>query len=987
MPSDAHCPAPQLQPGARLHGFTLRRVTAVAEIRATVYEAVHDATGARFLHLHCDDADNFYAVTFRTTPHDSTGVAHILEHSVLAGSQRYPVKDAYNLLTQSSLHTFINAFTAPDFTSYPVSSQVPADFYNLAAVYTDLVLRPLLGRSTFMREGHHLEIGPQGELQLSGIVFNEMKGAYSTAERVGYSKTLQGLFPDTPYGFESGGLPECIPDLTHEQFCEFHRRYYSPSNAWFFFYGNLPASRHLEFLARQLEGFARVEVDSTVPSQPRWSGPREVRAEFPVGPGDPLERRSAVAIAWLTAATADLEERLILEVLTEALTGHAAAPLRQALIDSGLGEDLSPVTGLQTFYREMPFAIGLRGTDAAQAEAIEKLVLETLAGLAERGLSRELLEAAIHQVEYRGLEIRRSPLPFSLDLLFRALSTWLHDGDPLAPLTFPTLMRGLRERWAREPRLFHDALKRWFIDNPHRLRSVITPSRTLAAERDAALAERLVALRATLSPAEIDRIRADVEALNAEQQAKDRPEDIARLPRLELAEIPREVEPIPTEERQVAGVRALEHEVFSNAIAYLEVAFDVSDVPEEMQPYLPLFGAALTGMGAAGEGYAQFATRKALVTGQIAIELDAHERLSGDGTVQMMLLGARALQRNIPAMVSVVRDILVAGDLSDRARLKDILAEERNGMRASVAPSGHRFGWRAAASGLSLSAWRDEQWNGLTQLRFLNDAAQAYGADPARVIAILESLRSMLLRRGRVLVNLTGDEACLAALRGPVAELIAALPEGGAAGAPSQPALPRENPATEIPGQVCYVARVFPVPRQNDPVAPRLHALAQHLNASWLYKKIRVEGGAYGGMSLYSPLGGQIAMLSYRDPHLERTLEVYDTVLEGFLAEELTAEDLRLIVIGAMSRLDRPLDPGQKGRLALERLLVGLTDEQRRRFREGVLAATVEDLRACAREVLAPRAAEARQAVLAPRERIEQANAKLARPFTIVGGI
>ncbi|MBM3318252.1 MAG: insulinase family protein, partial [Candidatus Eisenbacteria bacterium] len=866
MPPSPSCPPPALRPGESLHGFAILRVVAVPEIRATVYEALHGVTGARFLHLHCDDTDNFYSVTFRTTPSDSTGVAHILEHSVLAGSQRYPVKDAFNLLTRSSLHTFINAFTAPDFTCYPVSSQVPADFYNLATVYTDLVLRPLLKRGTFMREGHHLQIGEDGELAVGGIVFNEMKGAYSTPERVSYSKTFQGLFPDTPYGFESGGLPERIPDLTHEQFCEFHRRYYSPSNAWFFFYGNLPPQRHLEFLAGQLEGFDRVEVDSSVAEQPRWSAPREVRAEFPVGTDDPLERRAAVSVAWLTAATADLQERLILEVLAEALTGHAAAPLRQALVDSGLGEDLSPVTGLQTFYKEMPFAVGLRGTDAEHAEAIEKLALDTLRRLASEGLPDELLEAAIHQVEYRGLEVRRSPFPFSLELQFRVMSTWLHGGDPLAPLSFPTLMNGLRERWAREPHLFRDALARWFVDNPHRLRAVVVPSRTLAAERDAELRERLRDRQAAMTAAELAAVRTDVEALNLDQQTKERPEDLARLPRLELEEIPREVESIPTSERALDGVRLFEHELFSNAIAYLDVAFDVGDVPEELQPYLPLLGAALAGMGAAGQGYAEFATRKALVTGQVEAELDTHESLAGDQTLQFLIVHARALRRNVAAMVAVVRDMLLAGDLEDRARLKDVLAERRNGLRASVAPAGHRYGWRAAAAGLSLSAWRDEQWNGLTQLRFLNEIAAAYGEDPGRLAGALDRLRGFVLRRGRAMVNLTGDGECLAALRGPVGELIAALPAGGGAGAPSLPELPRENPATPIPGQVCYVARVYPAPRHNDPFAPQLHALAQHLNSAWLYKKVRVEGGAYGGMGLYSPLSGQVAMLSYRDP-------------------------------------------------------------------------------------------------------------------------
>jgi presequence protease len=983
MTAETRCPAPTLRAGETAHGFTIQRVIAVPEVRATVYEALHLRTGARFLHLHCDDTENLFAVTFRTPPPDSTGVAHILEHSVLAGSRHYPVKDAYNLLVRGSLNTFINAFTAPDFTCYPACSQVRADFYNLATVYTDLTLRPLLKRSTFMREAHHLEIGADGELALSGIVFNEMKGAYSTPERVAYAKTFQSLFPDTPYGVESGGLPECIPDLTHEQFCEFHRRYYSPSNASCFFYGNLPTRDHLAFLEEQLEDFERVEVTSAVPDQPRWDAPRRVAAEFPIGPDDPIERRSVVNIAWLTAPADDLPQRLILEVLGEALVGHAAAPLRRALIDSGLGEDLSPMSGLETSHKQLPFAVGLRGTDPEHADAIEQLALTTLEGIARDGLPRELLEAAIHQVEYKGLEIHRAPFPFALELLFRTLSTWLHGGDPIDPLTFPTHMRALRERWEADPDLFRDAIRRWLIDNPHRVRATVTPSRTLAAERDAQLRERLAKLKATLKPADLDRIRTDVEALNQEQQTKDRPEDLAKLPRLQIAEIPRDVESIPTASQRIDGVPLLVHDLFTNSIAYADVAFDVSDVPEELQPYLPLLGEALTGMGAAGLDYASFATRKALVTGGVAAELDAHERLAGEGSAQYLLLSARALTRNIPAMTGVLRDILVAGDLTDEARLRDILSEMRNGLRASIAPMGHRYAWRSAAAGLSLSAWRDEQWNGATQLRFLGELVKTFSEAPGQVIEKLVHLRGLLLRRGRVQLNLTGDGESLAELRGPITELIAALPTGGAVGTAGAPALLREDPGIAIPGAVCYVARVVPVPRHNDPVAPQLHALASYLNSGALYKKIRVEGGAYGGIGTYASLSGELAMFSYRDPNLEKTVEVFDTVLDDFLKEELSPEDLRMIVIGAMNRLDRPLDPGQKGRAALERSWVGLSDEARQRFRAGVLATTIESLRACARDVVKPQLAAARQAVYAPKERIEQANKTLARPFVI----
>ncbi len=986
MATSEHCPPPTLARDQVVHGFRLVRIDPVPEIRATAYQLVHGPTGLRVLHLHCDDPENLFAIVLRTPPPDSTGVAHILEHSVLAGSKRYPLRDVFNELRRGSLATFINAFTAPDFTCYPACSQVRADFYNLAAVYTDLVLRPLLARTTFMREGHHLELDEEGRLSISGIVYNEMIGAFSTAERVAQALTLQSLFPGSPYGVESGGRPDAIPDLTYAAFREFHRRYYSPANTRVFLYGDIPTGDHLAFLAAQLAGRGAIEIDSHVAHMERWTAPRALADRYPVGADDPVEARTTVNIAWLTAPASDAEERLKLEVLQEALVGNPAAPLRKALIDSGLGQDLSPTTGLVTWYREMPFAVGLRGTEPDRAESIEQLTLATLRQLAERGLAREVLEGAIHQVEFKGLEITRSGVPFSVSLLFRTLSSWLHEEDPLLPLTFPTLMARLRAAWADDEGIFAQAVRRWLVDNSHRVRATIAPSRTLAAEREAELRRRLDDRLAGMAPADLAAVRADTETLRAEQRRGVTPEELACLPRLELAAIPTQVERIPTAAHEIEGVTVYEHDLFSNGICYLDVAFDVADIAEELQPTLPLLGAAATGMGAAGLGYEAFATRKALVTGEVSADLEAFERVDGRPDAQLLLLHASALRRNAAAMVAVVRDVLAAGDLDDLARLKDIVSEARNSLRAQVAPQGHLYARRTAAAPLSDAAWRAEQWDGAPQIRYLAGLARGFGERSEDLRARLARLRGEVFRRARLIVNLTGDDACLAALRGPVTELIGALPAGGAVAA--RPASPSREPVARgvaIPGAVTYVARVAAVPAYRSEQAPRLWLLASYLRTGFLYEKIRVEGGAYGGLSTYSPAAGHFAMLSYRDPHLARTLETYDAALPDFLAHELGPDELRTAIIGAIGQLDRPLDPAQKGHTALVRTLQGLTDEDRQRFRQGILTADREGLRACAADVLAPALARAGQAVYAARERIEEANQRIPRPFVIEG--
>lgn len=980
MPETDVCPAPTCRPNDEIHGFRITGVTPVPEIRVTAYEATHAVTGARLLHLHGEDRENWYAVTFRTPPADSTGVAHILEHSVLAGSQRFPVRDAFNELGKGTLRTFLNAFTAPDFTCYPMASQVRADFYNLATVYTDLVFRPLLRKSTFMQEGHHLEIDDDGHLSISGIVYNEMKGAYASADNMTERATLQTLFPDTAYGFESGGDPDRIPDLTYEGFREFHRRYYSASNARIFLYGDIPIADHLAFLSEQLASHSRIEVDSSVPEQRRWESPRSRREEFPVEPDEPLEKKAMVNVAWLTAPMSDSAERLVLEVLAEALVGNAAGPLRKVLIESGLGEDLTTSTGLQSWYRQIPFVVGLRGTEPDRAEEIERLALATLDQLAREGLPRDLLEAAFHQVEYAGRSI---PPHRGLIMLFRLMPVWLHDLDPLDPLRFPTLVEDLRRRWEAEPRLFADAARRWLVDNPHRLRLVSAPSRTAAAEFDARVESRLRRLADGMSETDKAEVRQVADALREEQRAAEPPEALATLPRLRIEEIPREAETIPTAERREDGSAIQEHDLFTNGIVYLDLAFDVSDLAEEEHDLLSLFGAVSTEMGAGGQDYAEFATRKALVTGGVGIDLRARERARGGSTLQLLTLRASALRRNVPKMIGVLRDVLLRGDLADTARLHDILSEERNGLRAALVPRGHSYAWRAAASSLSTAAWRDEQWHGVTQLRRLNRLFKQFEAEVEPLRGRLAALRSRVFRRGRLNVNLTGDAESLRATKEPLADLFAALPAGGEAAGAREATAPVRRRGVGVSGKVCYVARVMRVPKYVEPGAPELMTLANHLSDGVLYKKIRVEGGAYGGSAQYNPNLGHLAFLSYRDPNLEKTVEVYDRCLEMFLEEPLDDDTVRKTVIGTVADLDRPMNPATKGYVAFDRRIAGITDEDRQRFRDAVLAIDAAALRRAAVEILRPAMAEARQAVLASKERIEAANATLAQGFQI----
>ena len=969
----------EIREGETLHGFRILRVTALPELRATAVEAEHLVTGALVLHLFCDDRENLFSIGFRTPPGDSTGVPHILEHSVLSGSERYPVKDAFNELHRGTLQTFINAFTYPDKTIYPVASQVRADYFNLARVYADLVLKPRLLQETFRQEGHHLEFADpsdrKSELRISGIVYNEMKGAYSSPDNVMFKAIQENLFPETAYRWDSGGAPEDIPSLTYRQFQDFHRAFYSPSNARFFLYGNIPTADHLAFLQDLLAGFERVPIDSRIESQPRWNSPRSTRGFYPVGPEETLDGKTTVNLAWMLCENTETQTALLLEILAGILVGSAAGPLRKAMIDSGLGQDLSPVTGVERDLKQIVFAAGLRGTDPAKAPRIEALILETLQHCAEEGYDPELIEGTLHQVEFAGKEIVRANYPYGIVLMGRAYHGWLYDGDPLANLNFPRLIEAARGQWKKNPRLFEEMTRSWLLDNPHRLLSVVEPSRTLQAEREATFRRRMEERRASMNEQELDRIASEASALKRFQTEPDAPDALASLPRIGRGDLTHDVETIPTQHGSLSGIPLLSHEIFTNGIVYLDLAFDVSDIEEDLQPYLPLLGKLMTSMGAGGLSYEQMAKRIQLRTGGISCHLAAGFSLDGERTWQKMIFQLRALERNVPEAVKILTDILTGADFSDDARMRDLEAERKNGLQAAVIPSGHVFARRSAGAGLSLPAHRDEQWHGVSQLRLIAALHSGFDGNKAELREKLARLRSLALCRRKLTINVTASEAGLAAFQDCAADSIAGLPAGAAASpAPAEPG-PLVARGVAIPADVSYVAKVLRGPTYESPLAAPLMVLARHLSNGYLYKRIRVQGGAYGGMSSFDPGAGAFAFLSYRDPHIVETLDVYREAEKHASTTPVPPDEMDKVVIGTIGAFDKPMDPAGRGYAAMIREFAGMTDNDRQKFRDRILEMTPQNLQDAARRFFEKTAGNV--AVFASEERLKTANERL----------
>ncbi len=981
MSDQLKCPQPTLEVGTLLHGFKVLRVETLPGVRITAYEIEHKKTGAKVLHLHSDDRENLYAIGFRTPPADSTGLPHILEHSVLAGSEKYPLKDVFKELMRSTLQTFINAFTYPDKTIYPVASQIKGDFFNLARVYTDLVLHPRLLPETFLQEGHHLEFSVpddlRSDLTISGIVYNEMKGAYSSPDSLMYKAIQEGIYPNSVYSFDSGGDPDVIPTLTYDQFCRFHRTYYSPSNARFFIYGDIPTAEHLAFLAEMLAGFRRVKVNSAIKSQKRLTKPRIIHSTYPVDKNESLARKASVNLAWMMSENTDYENSLILEIIAGLLTGSSASPLRKALIDSGLGEDLTPVSGIEGDLKQLLFAVGLRNTDSADAVNIEKLVFATLRDIVSTGYDTDLIEGILHQIEFHGKEIVRGSYPYGIALMGNVFQSWLYDGDPLVGLDFPVVIEKIRGLWAADPQLFQKMTKHWLLDNQHRILAIMEPDPDFSAKKENEFREKMVKLRASFNDAQLAEINGQAKELKKFQSEPDSEDAAATIPKLNISDIPRAVETIPLQNVSIGGVPALVHDIFTNGIAYFDLVFDISHVPEELQQYLPLLGKITSGMGAAGLSYDEMAKRIALKMGGLGLDTGAGFSADANSSWQKMIVSGAALYRNLPEALDIISDILCAGDLGNEERMYDLIAERKNNLQSAIVPSGHVFARRAAGAALTLPAYRDEQWNGRTQLRFVQAAARNFPAAKQELVEKLRQLKAMIFSADNLMINITAETEGLKLVADNMAGLVNKLP----ATANKQKSAPLPLAAVwagiAVPSQVSYVARVLTAPAYVDPAAAMLMVAARELSNSYLYKHIRVQGGAYGGMSSYDPSLGLFSFLSYRDPHLAETLKVFREAEVFFAQNEISADDMDKAIISTIGMLDRPMDPGSRGHVSLMRSIAGITDEMRQKFREEILSATPQKLKEALNKYFPHASKSAAVAVFSAQEKINEANMSL----------
>lgn len=975
-----------LSPGTKMNGFTVERVIALPDIRAEARLLSHDASRALFLHVHAPgDNENALAITFPTPPADDTGVTHIIEHSVLAGSERFPVREPFFEMIKMSLATFINALTYQNFTCYPVSSTVRKDFFNLAEVYLDAVFHPLLTPETFRREGHHYAFERQSDtsspLTLKGVVYSEMQGYASSPENRLYQLIHANLYPANPLGRESGGEPDAIPGLTYEAFRDFHATRYHPSNSLISAYGDIPTEDLTEFLSKSLSGFSATAHAAVPMDAPRpFDAPREIEDAYSAGENDPVENADYMALSWVVGDSTDTAAYTDWAIIDALLVGHDGAPLRKALIDSGIGADTC-MTGACSHAWKQEFHAGLKGTDAARAGEFEKLVMDTLSSWASIPPPDDDVEAAFQQLSYSTREVGKN---FPLAILKAVNYSWPYDGDPVAFLSPKALLDACHGRWKADPLYFGRIVREKILDNPYRLRIVLRPDRAMAARDAAKLAERLEKTRDAMTAderARIDREAAELEEHNGQANP---PEKIALLPQLSKSDLPARPLRIPVEKGESGGITLLRDDIFSNGVNYLCGSINLAGLPENLRDSLAFFTAAWNKMGAAGHDYAKIAARRAACTG--GLSLSATSSHDADGNFREDLsFGLKTLDGTAEEALDLATDLIFGVEAGDADRLRDLIDQAIVACRETLLDDGYSLARISAAHFVSnVSAYAYRFSDNPDSLHLLEEYARDFDKWSAKAAADVAAIREFLLDPRRWAFSFTGTDETFARVSSRMAAWASSArtrnPSPAAIPPPRRIAppcyLPGEAPHFEgiaVPGTVAYSSLAMPAPTIGDGRQALLEVGGTILTSEYCLPEIRFKGNAYAAGAAYNSLSGTFQLNSGWDPRIVETLGIFRAARDYVASRPWSKEDVDRAIIAASAGSVAPIRPGVATGVSLSRHLYGITDDLLAENHAKRLSATPESVCKALAELFDEEMPRASTCVVASQESLESA--------------
>ena len=942
--------------------FTLIFDTEITELNSRAKLWRHKRSGAQLLSLSNKDENKVFGVSFRTPPHDSTGLPHILEHSVLCGSDKYPVKEPFVELLKGSLQTFLNAFTYPDKTCYPVASANLQDFYNLIDVYLDAVFHPRITEAVLQQEGWHLDAEPDSPVTFKGVVYNEMKGVFSSPEAVLERESMHALFPDTPYGLESGGDPEAIPSLTFENFIAFHRRYYHPSNARFYFWGDDPEEKRLEMVGQVLEAYEASETESSrVPLQAPFAEPKKLRLPFAAGQDDKPMFTLNWVMPGLGTGSEDSELVLAMEMLEHILLGMPASPLRRALIESGLGEDLAG-SGMQVELRQLLFSIGLKGLRLEEgqsaeqaADRVDNLIHATLLDLADNGVPLSSVEAAVNSVEFSLRENNTGRFPVGLSVMLRSLTTWLHSDDfgdepgeaaVLAPLRFEAPLAAIkRKALESQAGYFEGIIKKYLLDNRHRAAVLLYPDPDLASEQAIREEERLKSKLAALSEQEKASLEANTARLRELQEKPDAPAELAKIPRLQIADLPRSGQEIHQKTPDGSVPSLYYHDQPTSGICYLDAHLDISPVPDKLLPLVPLLGRAMLEMGNGRRDYIELNMEIARKTGGMDSELTLFTRLRDRMPIGALTVSGKAAPDKVADLFELFAELLNETALDNSEHFGRMLLEEKARLEYGLVPSGHLIAAGRLRASNSLTGWLSERCSGLGYLEAVRALCDEADSNWPGVLKKLQDVRKIIVNRQGLVMNITAEGRQEEELRALAGRLAASLPEASLS--PVSRAM-EDLPSREaivVPSQVNFMAKGMNLFDQGYVYHGSALAILKYLRTGFLWEKVRVQGGAYGAFATLDRFTGDFVLASYRDPNIAGTLQVFDACAGHLMDNPPDKRGLEASIIGAVGELDAYLLPEAKGKVAFGRALTGSTPEIRARMRDEVFSTSPEHFR------------------------------------------
>ncbi len=916
------------------------------DLNSEGYILKHKKSGAKIVLISNDDENKVFYIGFRTPPKDSTGVAHIMEHSVLCGSKEFPIKDPFVELVKGSLNTFLNAMTYPDKTVYPVASCNDKDFQNLMHVYMDAVFYPNVYKTDkiFRQEGWHYDMqSPEDELTINGVVYNEMKGAFSSPDDVMSRAQMEGLYPDTTYGVESGGDPDVIPELTYENFLAFHQKYYHPSNSYIYLYGNMDMVEKLQFMdEKYLSQFEEIEVDSDIPMQKPFEETRRVVREFSISESEKEEESAYLSLNAAIGDSLDKELYVAFQIIDYALCSAPGAPLKQALVDRAVGKDVYSM--YESTMRQPFFSIVAKDTSLDKEEVFLNTVYEVVERIVKEGFDKKALLAGINYFEFKYREADFGAYPKGLMYGLQALDSWLYDETkPFvhieANATFVALRRKAEEGY------FEALLQKYLLDNTHKAVVILKPKKGLTEEKDAQLKESLAQKKAAMSAEEIAEIVAETKALEAYQEMEDSKEDLAKIPLLAREDIGKQARKIVNEERKLGDIPVLNHEVFTNGIAYLRMIFELQEVPEDLLPYLGIFKGCLGLLNTEHYQYGDLFNEMNLVTGGMSAVNNCYSNLNDLDKYRLTLeLKTKVLYDNIDKAIELMREIILTSDFTDTKRLREIIAEGRSRTQSQMTTAGHSVAVSRAMSYGSVSAQVGEVISGIPFFRLVTKLDESFEENKEQLIDKLQRLAKLIFRKENLMVDFVGTQEGYEKLAVPVEAFANALYTTPVEKGNFVPQVSRKNEGYMTSGQVQYVCRAGNFRKKGLPYKGALRILKVMLGYEYLWVNVRVKGGAYGCMCGFGK-SGESYFVSYRDPNLGKTIDIYEKAAENIAKFDADERTMTQYIIGAISDLDVPMNPSAVGLFSLSAYMTGLTQEVLQQERDEMLSVTAEDIR------------------------------------------